>query len=365
VSRNTRAVLHGDALRHNYQMSKQRTGQAESLAVVKANAYGHGLSWVVRTLHDADGFCVASVDEAAEIRDMNVHQRILVLEGIQSIEDAVLAQALGLDLVVHHHTQLDWFKAACCDLSSITLWVKLDIGMSRLGFNAQQIEAAWQSCGALSQSRILMGHLAYADDLDSSDTARQLARFEAIRSRLRPDRVSLANSAGILAWPDSHADLVRPGLMLYGLSPVKGRSADEFDLKPVMSLRSRVISVRECQQGDRIGYGGSYTCPDRRQIAVLAIGYGDGYPVAASNRADVLIRGHRCPVVGRVSMDMTCVDVTVLESISVDDEAILWGGCLTADDVAQSSGVLNYELICGITRRVESRPLLDQDASLR
>lgn len=356
MSRNTLAVLHADALRHNYRISKQRAPGARSLAVVKANAYGHGLSWVVETLHDADGFCVATVDEAAEIRSMNVHARIVVLEGIQSIEDAVLAQALGLDLVVHHHSQLQWLDAAACDLASITLWVKLDTGMNRLGFSAGQIESAWQDCGQLSSSRVLMGHLAQADEPGSAETIDQLQRFGSIADRLKPEQLSVANSAGVLAWPESHGDLVRPGLMLYGLSPLADCSAADLDLRPVMSLRSKIISVRDCQQGDRVGYGGLYTCADARRIAVIAIGYGDGYPVAASNRAEVIIRGQRCPVVGRVSMDMTCVDVTSLASVAVDDEVILWDEELTVDEVARTTGMLNYELICGITRRVAARP---------
>ncbi len=354
MSRDTLAVLDPAALIHNYEQTRRLAAGSRSLAVIKANAYGHGLEWVVSVLKQADGFAVATVDEAVRTRDAGFAGQLLVLEGIQSEDELSPAHAMGLDLVFHHQSQLDWLSCQPLDFSNSRLWLKVDTGMHRLGFEPEEASDAWDSLHRVTDKRILMGHLSCADEPDNEITRDQNDELIRIGRQLGASQMSMANSAAVLQWPQTHHQYVRPGLMLYGVSPVLDSHASDFKLNPVMTLTSRIISIKQCRQGDRVGYGGLFTCPSDMQIATVAIGYGDGYPVAATNRAQVLVGQQSCPVIGRVSMDMTCIDVTALKSVAINDEVILWGEGMPVDKVANDCGMLNYELICGITQRVRA-----------
>ncbi|RLW70351.1 MAG: alanine racemase, partial [gamma proteobacterium symbiont of Stewartia floridana] len=283
---------------------------------------------------------------------------LLVLSACISRSDFEQAIAADLQVVVHHRDQL----AVLASLSSVgrrlSVWLKLDSGMHRLGFTPDELDQSLAQLKALPvvADINLLSHLANGDDPEDPLTATQCEQLMQIDPSPYKAR-SLANSAGLLANPATHLDWVRPGIMLYGASPFINTTAAELGLQPVMTLSSRVIAVKSCQAGDAIGYGGSYVCPEAMPVAVVAIGYGDGYPRHAPNGTPVLVDGIRLPLVGRVSMDMLCVDARALREIEVGDEVVLWGEGLPVEEIARQAGSIAYELLCGVKRRVRFHDL--------
>jgi len=344
------------ALQHNLGACRQLVGQSTIFGVVKADAYGHGLVNTARVLRRApaavEGLAVASVAEAVLLRESGDEGLLLLLDGVQSGEELLLAQRHRLALVLHTTYQLELLSRHQA-LAPFQVWIKADTGMHRLGFDPAEISAVLARLKAeklVSRPPGLMTHLASADELESGDTAAQLACFETISDRGISAR-SAANSAAILAWPGSHYQWVRPGIMLYGASPFAGETGVARGLKPVMQFSAPVISIRQLQQGDRIGYGGAGLCSQQTRLAVVAVGYGDGYPRHARQGAPVLLGGVRCPLLGRVSMDLLTIDVTAAESVVVGDEAILWGHGLPVEEVAEAAGTISYELLTRVTSR--------------
>ncbi len=348
------ASLDGDALRHNFHEVRART-RARVMAIIKANGYGHGLVWVAKNLPDADSFGVASLEEGLELRAAGIANDICLLEGFFEPAEIPLIVSERLTPVIHESHQvaaLQRFRGA----TVLDVWVKVDTGMHRLGFPVHELTRVMADLRAIPYIRQinLLSHLASAEMASSSTTGQQLAMFaglelEAVRS--------LANSAAILQWPAAHGDWVRPGLMLYGASPIPGKIGADFGLRPVMTLRSRLISVRRRARGDAIGYGGTYLCPEDMSVGIVGLGYGDGYPRELSSTVSVLIRGRRAPLIGRVSMDMLNVDLRSIPEAQIGDEAILWGQDLPVENIAEAAGTIPYTLLCGLTQRLPRRDL--------
>lgn len=353
MSRATHALIHLDALRHNLDCVRQRAARARVMAVVKADGYGHGLERVAHALAGADAFGVAALEDAQRLRDAGFAQRIVLLSGFDESDDLPLLRRLGADTVVHHPSQLAMLAQAGPG-PRIRCWLKLDSGMHRLGLPLRDAAAAYarlRELPAVDPEIVLMTHFARSDEFDEGATAEQIAAFAQACAGLPAPR-SLANSAAVLGWPDAHADWVRPGGALYGISVVAGRSGSDFGLRPAMSLGTRLIAVNGFAAGEAIGYGGSFVCPRPMRIGVAAIGYGDGYPRHVASGTPVLVDGASAAIIGRVSMDLMCIDITDLPKADVGSAVLLWGPGLPVERIAAAAGTIGYELTCSITRRV-------------
>ena len=358
MTRSTRAVIDQSALRHNLQVSRNAAPHSKQMAIIKAHAYGHGMIPAAQALDDADAFGVAILEEAIALREAGVSKPIILLEGITSSADLNLIRGYRLDIVVHHESQLAILESVA--EGDFQVWLKIDTGMHRLGFAPEQAQHIYQrlmACNSVAKPLRLMTHFANADDRDDDKTAFQIKQFyESIniseQESNAPD-CSLANSAGILGWPDSHAQWVRPGIMLYGVSPFSKGLGLELDLQPVMTLRAELIAINNFKKGDTIGYGGSWQCPEDMAVGVVAIGYGDGYPRHARSGTPVLVNGQRSRLVGRVSMDMITIDLRGHVNAKVGDEVVLWGQGLPVEEVAAMADTIAYELLCSVTNRVK------------
>ncbi len=359
MGRPIRAVIDVPALRHNLARVRQFAPGARVMAIIKADGYGHGLARVARALADADAFGLAGADEALSLRAAGVTQPLCLLEGFFDPAEIPLLAAHRIATVVHHEAQVEALAHARI-ADPIDVWLKLDTGMHRLGFAPQRAAAVLARLqGLAAVARVgLMSHLANADDPHDSATARQIELFRALCPAAHLER-SLANSAGIVAWPDSHFDWVRPGIMLHGVSPVAGSTARDLELHPVMTLESEVIAVHRYRKGDAIGYGGTWTCPEDMPVGVVACGYGDGYPRHARSGTPVLVNGRRMPLIGRVSMDMLCVDLRAQPDATAGMPVVLWGRGLPVEEVAESAGTIAYQLLCNVAMRV---PRVEVDA---
>ena len=346
------AEIHLKALHHNLGRIRQAAPHSHCMAIIKANAYGHGMLEVAAALQDADAFGVARFNEALALRAAGITKPVCVLEGIHFAEQLDDACAHKLDLVFHHTQQLDWLEQTAVN-EPLNVWIKIDTGMHRLGFRPDQLADVWQrlqNCQWVRDIK-LMTHFANADDRNSQYTHEQLQHFNNVCNSYQVAR-SLANSAAILGWPETHADWVRPGIMLYGASPFLDGNAAADGLQPVMTLRSQLIAINDYAKGDAIGYGGMYVCDRPMRVGVVAIGYGDGYPRHARTGTPVVVNGQRCGLLGRVSMDMISVDLTDCPEARIGDEAVLWGEGLPVDEVARHADTIAYELLCGVTQRV-------------
>lgn len=343
------ALIDIEALKHNLMMVKAFAPNSKVMAIIKANGYGHGIIRVAQQLTAADAYGVASIDEAIVLRHQGFLHRIILLEGLFSEEELSLAITHRLDFVVHSFHQLEWLKTLDKN-TPINLWVKFDTGMHRLGFDIKDELKVRQAINQLAcpVHLQLISHLASAD-CSPEFTQKQFDAFEQIADHW-PCSKSLANSAAIQLYPQSHLQWVRPGIMLYGACSFKPTTPD---LKPVMTLKSQITSLKWIESGESVGYGNQWTAEQKTLVAVVAVGYGDGYPRHAPNGTPVLVHGEKMPLIGRVSMDMITVDVTALsETVSVGDTAILWGAELSVDEVAESAGTIGYELLCAVTKRV-------------
>jgi len=355
MSRRVTATIHLDALRHNLGRVRELAPRSRVMAVVKADGYGHGLERVARALADADAFGVASIADGRRIRALGLRHRIVVLSGIDEPEDLAVMRELALEPVIHHASQLAWMEADRDPRPLPPLWLKVDTGMHRLGFDPSEVAQVHARLAALPQvaGRIqLLSHFARSDEFGVDATVWQIASFEAATRDLPGER-SLANSAGILGWPASHGDWVRAGGVLYGVSVVPGRTGADFGFRPAMTLSARLIAIKTVARGEPIGYGGTWVCPEDMPVGIVAIGYGDGYPRVAAPGTPVLLRGRRAGIVGRVSMDLLNIDLRAHPDAQVGDEVILWGPDLPVEEIGTHAGTIGYELICGMTRRVD------------
>ena len=354
----TKAVINLSACQHNLSVAKQSAPESKCIAIIKANAYGHGMVKIAKALNDADAFAVARVEEAVQLRDAGITKTILLLEGFTSDAELNLARKYKLDCVIHNEHQIHLLEQSNGD--AITICLKVDSGMHRLGFNPNEVKDVYsrlKQSGSVNTPFKLMTHLANADDKHDDKSLNQIDTFYKSIEELNVEEASIANSAGILGWPQSHAFWNRPGIMLYGVSPfINGRAKDQ-NLKPVMTLSSQLISVKEIKKGETIGYGGIYVCEKDMTIGIVAIGYGDGYPRHAKIGTPVLVNNKRCSLVGRVSMDMICVDLSEQPSAQVNDPVVLWGEGLAIEEIAESADTIAYELLCGVTGRVKFKYL--------
>ena len=348
------ATIDSGALRHNLSVIRQWAPHSRVMAVIKANAYGHGLVVVARALHCADAFAVARVDEGLTLRAAGIDSSIVLLEGVFDSEQLAAAAAAGFELVVHTQEQIGLLRAAGAG-ARFKVWLKLDSGMNRLGFKGAAFADAHAELSALACVQLpvnLFTHLACADEPELPATAEQLARFDAA-TRFLPGERSIANSAGMLSFSDAQADWVRPGLLLYGVSPIAGAIGADYGLKAVMTLRSHVIAVKDLAAGELVGYGGRWRAARPTRLAVAAVGYGDGYPRSLGAGAPVLVNGERAGLAGSVSMDMIGIDVTDLKrEPKLGDPVVLWGEALPVEEIAVWSETIPYELLCGISQRV-------------
>jgi len=353
VSRLIRAVIEPRALRDNLTTIRERVRRARVMAVVKANAYGHGLVPTALSLPDADAFAVARLEEGLALRAAGITQPIVLLEGIFTAEQLLEAARHGFDLVLHDALQIELLEEMSGS-HRFVLWIKIDTGMNRLGFPPREFAAALERVRRLQPPPLevrLLTHLACADERDDRMTNEQLARFREATRGLDYS-VSIANSAGIFGSAAAEGDWVRPGLALYGASPFAESSAAQLGLTPVMSLESSVIAVRRVSAGETVGYGAAWRAPRDSTIAIIAAGYGDGLPRGLPGGTPVLVGGVRAPLVGRVSMDMIAVDVTGQPGVQVGTAALLWGPGLPVEEIARHAGTIPYELLCSVSQRV-------------
>ena len=343
------------ALRHNLQRVREAAPGCKVFATIKSNAYGHGIVDVARALDAADAFAVARVEEGLDLRSAGFDRDILILGGAANSIELKLAYESGFQLAIHHHNQLELLKAFQFGDQPLRVWLKVDSGMHRLGFTPAETASAKAVLSAIGNLECVgvMTHLANADDRDDATTDAQLAAFEPFCEPAL--EVSIANSAGILGWPESRRGWVRPGIMLYGASPFIDSSATDEGLQPVMTLRTKLIAVRKLKAGDPVGYGGTWVAPHDINIGVAAIGYGDGYPRHAPSGTPILVDGVRTEIIGRVSMDLLTIDLTPAPNARVGDSVVCWGAGLPVEDVARSVGTISYELFCRLTGRVKFR----------
>jgi len=354
MPRPIRATVSAGALAHNLLIAKAYAGRAKLWAVLKANAYGHGLERAARALEAADGFAVLDFQEAARLRVAGVAKPILMLEGFFKPVDLPLLAKYALTPVIHNPEQVELLKAA--DLGGeIEVYIKVNSGMNRLGFPVDGLRAAYNTLRMHRQVRkvSLMTHFADADGASGVK-----AQLDWLEEMVRPIEGlahatrSLANSAALIRFAEARADWVRPGIMLYGCSPFADETAVQLDLRPAMTLSSELIATQHLEAGERIGYGFSYEAVGEMTIGVVACGYADGYPRHAPTGTPVLVNGKRARTVGRVSMDMICVDISDIPEAYIGTPVTLWGEGLSADEVAAAAGTVSYELLCALAPRV-------------
>ena len=353
MPRPIKATIYPDAIRHNLRLVSQLAPSSHIWAVVKANAYGHGIERVLPALAEADGIALLDLDEAVRVRELGWRQPILLLEGIFEAADVEVAAHHRLSVAVHCDEQLRLLSAAK-PARPIDIMLKMNTGMNRLGFRPDVFRRAWQrasdtpAIGAIG----LMSHFASADE-GAIDW--QMDVFDAATDGI-PGIRSLANSAGVLWHPGAHRDWVRPGTILYGASPTGSvRHVAGVPLRAAMTLESRIIGVQALSAGETIGYGRTFTAERAMRVGVVACGYADGYPRHAPTGTPVLVDGIRTRVVGRVSMDMLTVDLTPCPDAAINSPVELWGSQVRVDEVAEASGTIGYELMCALARRVPVR----------
>jgi len=352
MTRPVRARINLSALTFNLSQARRAAPDSRVMAVIKADGYGHGMVAVAGALDAADAFAVASLEEGLLLREAGVEKPILLLEGVFSNDELEAVVHHGFELVVHHAPQLEQLQTLQLT-ADLTVWLKVNTGMNRLGFAPEQALVAWDRLAAMPQvtTQRWMSHFACADEPRHAANAAQEKVFRELCTQREAPR-SLANSAAILNQPSSHFDWVRPGIMLYGASPMADGQVSPVELSPVMRLTSELIAVHHCRKGDAIGYGQTWVCPEDMPLGVVAAGYGDGYPRHAPSGTPVLVNHKPVTLVGRVSMDMLCVDLRTQPQACVGNPVELWGPGLPVEDVALAAGTISYALLCGVTPRV-------------
>lgn len=336
--RHSSVTIDLQAIRQNYQYLKQQAPGSKVIAVVKADAYGHGAVEVCRALPQADAFAVATTLEAVKLRQAGIQQKIIILGGVVDTNEMRLCLDYQLDVVIHQEWHIDLLLN---QLAKIDVWIKFNSGMGRLGFDRDGLFLALKRLQNYPAQVRLMSHLANADDQEDQKTMKQMALCEELD--LAEFEWGIANSAGILGWPNSQKMWVRSGIALYGSDPMISQE-NRQSLVPVMTFESEILAVYHRKAGQTIGYGGTYTCAHDKTIAVVAAGYADGYPRHLKN-GYVIVNGQQAPIVGRVSMDMMTIDVDHL-SVTHGDKVVLWGSAPLAEEIARLSETISYELFC-------------------
>ncbi len=351
ISRNTQAVIDLNALVKNYQYIDNLAPSSNTIAVIKADGYGHDASKVAHALLPKVAlFAVGFIDEALALRADGIMTPVLILEGPFKQSDFEIAKENNFSLMLHSSYQIDWLLSDITDYSA-DIWLKVDTGMNRLGFHVEQVDQIMSKLTAKQKSKlVLCSHFSTAEQADSRKPVEQLSKLKHLVS-LHQCKFSMANSAGILNCPASHGDHTRLGLALYGISPI-GDEPICLPLIPVMTLQADIIAIHNIQIGETVGYGDTWQAKRLSTIATVAIGYADGYPRNAKSGTPVFINGHIAPLVGRVSMDMITVDVTDLNKITIGDSVELWGKNISIDTVATNSDSINYELLTRVSKRV-------------
>ena len=352
MARPAKARVFARALLNNVDVARRHAPNSRLLACVKADGYGHGILSVARTIEESvDGFAVASIEEAEAIRDDGLGKLVLLLEGPQSADELLLAAERGYIPCINESHQLEWLEKS--GKSFPTLWFKIDTGMHRLGFEPHRAKDVFQRLHAHSESGDIVActHFACADEPGDNGCDGQLALFDSAVDEL-PTEQSCANSAAVMSIPASHRHWIRPGYMLYGGSPLANQAAASLSLQAAMELTAEVISIRDVPAGDAVGYGRRWVAQRDSRIATVAIGYGDGYPRHAVDGTPVLIEGTRCPLAGRVSMDMICVELEPSDVVQPSDRAVLWGEGLSIEEITALCGTIPYTLMTGVSSRV-------------
>lgn len=343
--------IDSEALQYNLNRVKQLAPHSQIVSMVKANAYGHGVQDCLAALNATDAFGVACLEEALEIRRLGYTQPITLIEGVfteDEMEDVIQQK---LECVVHRHEQVEWLiqNKEAYNALGLKVWVKLNSGMNRLGFKSNEIIAVIHQLKSLNFNCVLTMHFANAD-VDHPLNEQQIQQFLEVKNTCAPILASCCNSAAIYKYPNLHFDYVRPGIMLYGATPFADKNVNELDLKPVMSFEAEIIALNQIQAGESVGYGSTFTATHSMQIAIVSIGYGDGYPRAYVKPNYVAIDKQLTPVIGRVSMDMIAIDTTNLQ-VKVGTKIELWGKTRLVDDVANANGTIGYELLCRLSNR--------------
>lgn len=348
------AKINLEALAHNLAQVKQFAPHAKVMAVLKANAYGHGLVKIAQHLNEADAFAVARIDEALALRAGGLTKPIVLLEGFFHKDDLAILLANNFQTVIHDENQLQALEQANLG-ASISCWLKINTGMHRLGIDPSQLDDFYKRLQATPNAKNtlnLMTHFSCADDVNDTKTAEQIALFNSLVIGKNQSHC-LANSAGIIGWSKGHGDWVRPGLMMYGVSPMLNSTGRKHNLKPVMNLSTKVIAIRDVDAKQCVGYGGRWQSNKATKLAVVAMGYGDGYPRHAKQGTPVIINNQRYGIVGSVSMDMISVDIgDNAKGVKVGDEVTIWGEALPVEEIAHCASTIAYELLCNITPRV-------------
>ena len=341
-----------EALQYNLNRVKQLAPTAKIVSMVKANAYGHGVKDCLAALAKTDAFGVACLEEALEIRELGYQQPITLIEGIFSTEEMQIVIDQNIEIVVHHQQQLDWLLAHkdAYIAKQLKVWVKLNSGMNRLGFKVPEIINVIHLLKSEGFTCVLAMHFANADADHHPLNEQQKQQFLHVKEACDPIMASCCNSAAIFKWPELNFDFVRPGIMLYGASPFADKTVNDLDIKPVMTFTAEIIALNTIQSGESVGYGSTYIANKETELAIVSIGYGDGYPRAFFKQNFVAINGQKVPVIGRVAMDMIAIDVTGLNA-KLGTKVELWGKNRLVDDVAEANGTIGYELLCRLSNR--------------
>lgn len=362
MSRPTCMTIDLAALKHNFKRVQQLAPHSKIIAMVKANAYGHGIVRVAQALPSASALGVASVEEGLSLREACIKHPIVLMEGLFYRDELAEAEHHQFSLVIHHEAHVEFLEKAKVK-HPLNVWLKINTGMHRLGIDPSDVERIYHRLmriDAIQKPIGLMTHFAEADVLDSPATEQQIELFNRSVETLHGPK-SLANSAAILAWPSSHQDWVRPGLILFGASPLQHKTGLDHQLKPVMTLTSKLIAITHVKKGGKVGYGGTWTAPEDTSVGVVGVGYGDGYPQFAGNGTPVLVKGKECSLAGRVSMDMLTVDLRNHPQAQIGDPVTLWGVGLPVERVAAHSNTSAYEVLTRMTPRpkIEVRSVAD------
>lgn len=355
MSRVAIAILSTENLIHNLETINKQAPGCKIITMIKANGYGHGLRSIAMRLDGkVSSFGVASVDEALALRKVNIRAPITLMSGAFEAEDILISSCQNFDLIFHEQQQIDWLNNIKLP-KPIKIWLKIDTGMGRLGFDLEEAKEAYKQLSNNSQVIQPIGiisHLACSEDKEHPLNNIQIENFKIFTKNL-PGLKSLANSGAIFNFKNNLYDVVRPGIALYGISPLAEKSAADLNLKPVMTLQTKLVKVSKFKKGKKIGYGARFSCPEDMPVGVIAMGYGDGYPRTARDGTPVLVNGIRCQIVGRVSMDMAMIDLRNCPNAKLGDNVVLWGEGLPIEEVAKYTDNIPYDLICGVQQRVK------------
>lgn len=353
--RQTDVTIDLTALAHNVQRVKDFAPTTNIMAMVKANAYGHGAIGCLPALKNVNALGVACLDEALELQNADWSKKIVVMEGAFSQSEWRTCIDTKIECVIHHQAQLDW-ALTFLPKQPTTIWLKFNTGMNRLGFDENQILPIAKQLHDKGYNLVLTSHFANADVKDHPSNHRQIEKFERMLAQLKTQispsiQGSLCNSAGLINFPNQQYDWVRAGIMLYGSTPLADKTAQQLGLQPVMQLTAHIMAVHALQAGDSVGYGSRWQADKPSRIGIVSIGYADGYPRVVTDQAYVMANGQKLPIIGRVAMDMLMVDLSESPTVQLGNNVILWGNSPSVDEVAHWNGTLGYELLCLVTQR--------------